>query len=573
MKIMSTAEEAPAAPQEDSGASAGTQAPNQARLEKSSLPTKLPSSPPAPDALNHSTESQPQPPQPQQPQPQPPQPQPQPQSTQESNQTQAQAQSHPPQPKQLQPESNQARPQQQGKAQQQVLQQIQTKQQAQQVPLSVQEIAASQLAGKPALTDEEEAAIIEAAKGTGQPVAGQCQCKLFIGGLSWDTNEAALREHFEHFGDVTDVMVVYNRTAGVSRGFGFVTFKDRRDAEVVISQPHRINNKNVEAKLAVQKGEQIVETFEQKMARQIFVGGLPPNTTSDELKEWAQALFGYDKVTNAIAVLDLETKTTRGFGFVNFLTAEMVDIAVQPGMVYELNDRRVDVKRAQAQMHHRHRSIHHHASGRGKGKTHRHSDMNGSHQTQHRGKGRRGGKGHSYRDSNHGGGKGGKGGSGRFSQVGGGYAGDNRMSPADDNSVERHWGHSRFPSHSPPMFTQEGMPNQMILQQGPMPGGPMQPMQGQPMQGQPMQGQPMQGQPMQGQPMQGQPMQGQPMQGAMKAQGLAMQANIYYQQGMPMPQMQLPVLPGSQPDMKAVQSMPYGMYPAVQDSEGVMRYY
>ena len=119
-------------------------------------------------------------------------------------------------------------------------------------------------------------------------IGGQCQCKLFIGGLSWDTNEAVLRSHFEEYGEVTDVMVVYNRTAGVSRGFGFVTFKDRHVAEAVVCQQHRINNKSVEAKLAVQKGEQVRESFDQKMARQIFVGGLPPNTTSDELKEWAQ---------------------------------------------------------------------------------------------------------------------------------------------------------------------------------------------------------------------------------------------------------------------------------------------
>jgi len=140
----------------------------------------------------------------------------------------------------------------------------------------------------------------------------------------------------------------------VSRGFGFVTFKNRKVAETVMAQAHRINNKSVEAKLAVQKGEQIVETFEEKMAKQIFIGGLPPNTTSDELKEWAQSLFGHDKVTNAIAVLDLETKTTRGFGFVNFASPAMVDFAVQPGMVYELNSKRVDVKRAQAQQHHHH---------------------------------------------------------------------------------------------------------------------------------------------------------------------------------------------------------------------------
>ena len=198
-----------------------------------------------------------------------------------------------------------------------------------------------------------------------------------------------MRSHFERFGEVTDVMVVYNRTAGVSRGFGFVTFKDRQVAEAVVSQQHRINNKSVEAKLAVQKGEQVRESFEEKMARQIFVGGLPPNTTSDQLKEWAQQLFGRDKVTNAIAVLDLETKTTRGFGFVNFLSPDMVDIAVQPGMVYELCDKRVEVKRAQAQIHHRGRGHFSPSSGRhGKGKGHRNSDYSG-----HRSKGEHGGKG------------------------------------------------------------------------------------------------------------------------------------------------------------------------------------
>lgn len=207
----------------------------------------------------------------------------------------------------------------------------------------------------PALSMEEQMEymqLMDAENDEEDQSVSQCQCKLFIGGLSWETDEQALTTHFEQFGEVTDVMVVYNRTAGVSRGFGFVTFKDREVAQHVISVQHRINDKSVEAKLAVQKGEQVRESFDEKMARQIFVGGLPPNTTSDQLKEWAQALFGKEKVTNAIAVLDLETKTTRGFGFVNFSSPEMVEVAVQPGLVYDMAGKRVEVKRAQAQLHH-----------------------------------------------------------------------------------------------------------------------------------------------------------------------------------------------------------------------------
>jgi len=175
--------------------------------------------------------------------------------------------------------------------------------------------------------------------------------KLFIGGLSWDTTDPLLKEYFEAFGELEEAMVVYNRTAGVSRGFGFVTFQTQDDAEKCLALPHKINGKTVEAKIAVHKGEQgrQIETMEQKMAKQVFVGGLPPNTTSDQLKEWAQIEWGAEKVRNAIAVLDLETKVTRGFGFVNFTDPAMVPMAISGvgGREYFIGDKKVEVKRAQ----------------------------------------------------------------------------------------------------------------------------------------------------------------------------------------------------------------------------------
>lgn len=48
--------------------------------------------------------------------------------------------------------------------------------------------------------------------------------KLFVGGLSWDTNDAGLRDAFARFGDITEAKVITDRDTGRSRGFGFVTF-------------------------------------------------------------------------------------------------------------------------------------------------------------------------------------------------------------------------------------------------------------------------------------------------------------------------------------------------------------
>jgi RNA recognition motif-containing protein len=50
--------------------------------------------------------------------------------------------------------------------------------------------------------------------------------KLFVGGLSWNTDDDGLRRAFESFGDITDAKVITDRDTGRSRGFGFVTFSD-----------------------------------------------------------------------------------------------------------------------------------------------------------------------------------------------------------------------------------------------------------------------------------------------------------------------------------------------------------
>jgi RNA recognition motif-containing protein len=60
--------------------------------------------------------------------------------------------------------------------------------------------------------------------------------KLFVGGLSWDTNDATLRAAFASCGDVADAKVISDRETGRSRGFGFVTMSDDAGAREAISR-------------------------------------------------------------------------------------------------------------------------------------------------------------------------------------------------------------------------------------------------------------------------------------------------------------------------------------------------
>jgi len=59
--------------------------------------------------------------------------------------------------------------------------------------------------------------------------------KVFVGGLSWDTDSTGLKTAFAGAGDVIEAKVVQDRETGRSRGFGFVTFQSSAAVEKAIA--------------------------------------------------------------------------------------------------------------------------------------------------------------------------------------------------------------------------------------------------------------------------------------------------------------------------------------------------
>ncbi len=55
--------------------------------------------------------------------------------------------------------------------------------------------------------------------------------KLFVGNLSWGIDDDDLRDAFSPYGEVTKAKVITDRNTGCSRGFGFVTFANSKDAD------------------------------------------------------------------------------------------------------------------------------------------------------------------------------------------------------------------------------------------------------------------------------------------------------------------------------------------------------
>uniref|UniRef100_A0ACD5WLV9 Uncharacterized protein n=1 Tax=Avena sativa TaxID=4498 RepID=A0ACD5WLV9_AVESA len=60
--------------------------------------------------------------------------------------------------------------------------------------------------------------------------------KLFVGGLSYDTNEIALRDAFSQHGDVVEVKVICHPVTGRSKGYGFIKFSSETEAAAALEK-------------------------------------------------------------------------------------------------------------------------------------------------------------------------------------------------------------------------------------------------------------------------------------------------------------------------------------------------
>ncbi|KAE8729482.1 wall-associated receptor kinase-like 2-like [Hibiscus syriacus] len=62
--------------------------------------------------------------------------------------------------------------------------------------------------------------------------------KLFVGGLSYDTNETVLKNAFERHGEIIEVRVVARHVSEKSRGYGFVRFTSEASAIAALKEMH-----------------------------------------------------------------------------------------------------------------------------------------------------------------------------------------------------------------------------------------------------------------------------------------------------------------------------------------------
>ncbi|XGW33809.1 hypothetical protein V3C99_017903 [Haemonchus contortus] len=149
--------------------------------------------------------------------------------------------------------------------------------------------------------------------------------KMFIGGLSHEANDDALRAYFTQWGPVVDAIVIRDPTTKQSRGFGFVTFATIASLEAaMINRPHVIAGKTVDSKRAIPR-EQMMPMFpppffscDQSPGCKLLLSGLNWDYHSvDTLRIYFEKFGSLDQVE----ILG----DRRGFGFVVYEDKQSAD--------------------------------------------------------------------------------------------------------------------------------------------------------------------------------------------------------------------------------------------------------
>ncbi|WKY05412.1 hypothetical protein Q1695_005987 [Nippostrongylus brasiliensis] len=165
--------------------------------------------------------------------------------------------------------------------------------------------------------------------------------KIFVGGLTGNTTDEVMREFYQQFGELTDIIVMRDPNTKRSRGFGFVTFAAKANVDAAMAaRPHVIDGKTVDPKRAVPRDDKN-RNESNVSTKRLYVSGVREDHTEEMFTEYFSK---YGTVVKAEIILDKVTNKPRGFGFVTFDDYDPVDQCVLLRS-HMINGFRCDVKK------------------------------------------------------------------------------------------------------------------------------------------------------------------------------------------------------------------------------------
>ena len=163
---------------------------------------------------------------------------------------------------------------------------------------------------------------------------------IFVGDLSSEINDETLRKAFAAFGSISEARVMWDQNTGRSRGYGFVAFRDRADAERAMTDMNGVwlGNRAIRCNWANQKNNTTssstasssnvsssAQTYEEIASQSpvttttVYVGNLAPEATEESLR---QIFHSYGTIE------EVRIQKDKSFGFVRYQTHDQATRAI-----------------------------------------------------------------------------------------------------------------------------------------------------------------------------------------------------------------------------------------------------
>lgn len=159
---------------------------------------------------------------------------------------------------------------------------------------------------------------------------------VFVGDLSPEIDNKSLRDAFAPFGEISEAKVIRDLQTLKSKGYGFVSFVKKEDAERAIEGMNGqwLGRRTIRTNWATRKptGKQLTfdEVYQQTGPSNctVYVGGVTANTSDEDLRKFF-AKFG--------AVVEVRVFKQQGYAFIRFDNKETATQAIVNAHGAEIN--------------------------------------------------------------------------------------------------------------------------------------------------------------------------------------------------------------------------------------------
>lgn len=152
--------------------------------------------------------------------------------------------------------------------------------------------------------------------------------KLFVGQIPKTLEEDGVREVFQEFGDIVEIVILRDRRSGVHQGCCFVKYSNVSAAQAAIAALHNQRSlpplRNPLQVRFAESGTNAAERGQSNAENKLFVGGVPSCCGDKELR----SLFStYGEVQDVYILASKEGQ--RGCAFVRYATPQSCSMAIE----------------------------------------------------------------------------------------------------------------------------------------------------------------------------------------------------------------------------------------------------